>query len=353
MKVAFFDTHRFEREVFTAENEGLGGAHKISFFESRLNRETALLARGCSAVCAFVNDCLDEGAVRALSAEGIKLIALRSAGYNHVDLCVSRRLGIKIAHVPAYSPHAVAEHAVALLLTLNRKIHRSYNRVKELNFSLEGLVGFDLLGKTAGVLGTGRIGSVLARILSGFGCRILAYDPVKNEGLCSELGVQYVGLEALYHSSDILFLQLPLNEQTRHIVNAESIARMKPGVFIINTGRGALIDTKALIEGLKEGRIGGAGLDVYEEEEGIFFLDLSDRVLQDDVLARLLTFPNVIVTAHQAFLTKEALKNIAQTTLRNIADFEQGRPLVNEVRCGKPRCEDCLQRFGEGQAPKE
>lgn len=266
----------------------------------------------------------------------MRLIALRSAGFNHVDLDAARRLGFTIVRVPEYSPHAVAEHAAALILTLNRKTHRAYNRVREANFSLDGLVGFDLHGKTVGVVGTGRIGAVMLRIMHGFGCRLLAHDVNEDAALMQEVPVRYVALQELLDASDIISLHVPLTPGTRHLIDAAALARMKPGVILINTGRGALIDTQALVAALKRGHVGGAGLDVYEEEAGIFFNDLSDRVLQDDVLARLLTFPNTLITSHQGFLTHEALANIAETTLANVRAFERGEPLANAVRPDGP-----------------
>lgn len=332
MKIGFFDTHKFERRVFEEENAKLQQPHEISFVEARLTPETALLGRGSPAICAFVNDVVSREVVQTLSDGGLKLIALRSAGFNHVDLVACKEFGVRVVRVPAYSPHAVAEHALCLILALNRKIHRSYQRVRELNFSLEGLVGFDLYGKTVGVVGTGKIGAVFATVMRGLGCRVLVYDVVRDEGLVKEHGVEYVSLDELYRSSDVISLHVPLRPETHHIIDGKAIEQMKSGVMLINTGRGGLIDTKALIEGLKTGKIGAAGLDVYEEEEGVFFFDLSDRVLLDDTLARLLTFPNVLVTAHQAFLTTEALSQIAATTLGSVSDFEAGRPLVHEVQ---------------------
>lgn len=329
MKVAFFDTHPFERERFRIRNRERG--HEIQYLETRLTAETARLAAGAQAVCCFANDHLDGEVLRILHQVGVQLIALRSAGYNHVDLPTARQLGLKVVRVPAYSPYAVAEHAVALMLSLNRKIHRAYHRVKEGNFSLTGLVGFDLHGKTVGIVGTGRIGSALARIMHGFGCRVLAYDKLPSSELAEKLGVHYVPLDQLYTESDIISLHVPLTPETHHLVNGEALHRMKKGVMLINTGRGALIDTTALIQNLKSGHIGSAGLDVYEEEEGIFFEDLSGEVLQDDQLARLLTFSNVLITGHQGFLTEEALNNIAETTLQNLSDFAERRALINEV----------------------
>ena len=335
MKTAVFDTHRFDREALERANAGYG--HDLSFFEPRLTPETATLAAGFEAICSFVNDRLDDGALGILHGGGTRLIALRSAGFNHVDLGAARDLGLTVVRVPAYSPHAVAEHAVALLLTLNRKTHRAYNRVREGNFSLDGLVGFDLHGKTVGVIGTGRIGSVLLRILHGFGCRLLAYDPTPDMKLEHTLGARYVTLNDLFSASDVISLHVPLTPGTRHLIDAPALERMKCGVIVINTSRGALIDTQALVAALKRGHVGAAGLDVYEEEEGLFFQDLSGHVLQDDVLARLLTFPNTLITSHQGFLTHEALANIAETTLANIQAFERGEPLAHEVRPSAPQ----------------
>jgi len=337
MKVVLFDSRRFERDVFTRENIHFG--HDLTFLESRLTPYTAELARGFEVVCCFVNDQLDAGALQTLKPLGVKLIALRSAGFNNVDLQTAAQLSLPVVRVPDYSPHAVAEFAVALILTLNRKIHRAYLRVRELNFSLDGLVGFDLNGKTVGVIGTGKIGRVFAKIMQGFGCEVLAYDVNPDMDLVKSKTVKYVDLHTLYVQSDIISLHVPLNPSTRHLINAEAIALMKPNVLLINTGRGALIETKALITALKRRKIGGAGLDVYEEEEGVFFHDLSEQGISDDFLARLLTFPNVIVTSHQAFLTEEALRNIAFTTLANISQFERGEALANEVTLIEPELE--------------
>jgi len=293
MKVAVFDSHSYEREAFQTANERF--AHDLTFLEPRLTTVTAPLASGFPAVCSFVNDRLDAEALALLHQGGTRLIALRSAGFNHVDLLSAASLGLAVVRVPEYSPYAVAEHAVTLLLALNRHIHRALGRVREANFSLDGLVGFDLHGKTVGIVGMGRIGVVFARIMRGFGCRILASDVKPDEALARELGLQYVDLPELYRHSDVVSLHLPLTPETRHLIDASALETMKRGVVIINTGRGALIDTRALVQALKRGHVGGAGLDVYEEEEGVFFRDLSDQVLQDDVLARLLTFPNVLI----------------------------------------------------------
>jgi D-lactate dehydrogenase len=329
MKIAIFDAHKFERPFFEAANSG--GAHELVYLEPRLTELTAPLAQGFPAICAFANDRLNAEVLATLRRGGTRLIALRSAGFNHVDLAAAARLELTVVRVPAYSPYAVAEHAITLALALNRKICRAAARVHELNFSLDGLVGFDLHGKTAGVVGTGRIGAAMARILAGFGCQVLAYDLSPDPAL-ERAGVLYATLAELYRESDLISLHVPLTPATRHLIDAAALAAMKPGVTLINTGRGALIDTPALVRALKAGQIGAAGLDVYEEEEGVFFEDLSGGVLQDDVLARLLTFPNVLITSHQAFLTREALTQIAATTLRNADDFERSRPLANEVR---------------------
>lgn len=320
MKVSFFDTHGFEKPIFISENSKFNFG--IDFLETRLTSSTASLAKGSQVVCSFVNDKIDSACIEQLKEFGIRLIALRSTGFNHVDLTAAQRNGLAVARVPRYSPHAVAEYTIGLLLSLNRKIHKSYLRVRELNFSLDGLVGFDLNGKTVGVLGTGKIGSIVAEILAAFGCRVLCNDKNPNVKFNGHPSIQYVECEQLCKESDIISLHVPLTPETKHILSDEMISHMKTGVFIINTGRGALIDSKALINALKSGQVGGAALDVYEEEEAVFFQDVSDKVLQDDVLARLLTFPNVLISSHQAFLTKEALINIAQTTLKNISEFE-------------------------------
>jgi D-lactate dehydrogenase len=329
MRIAFFDTHAFERGPFTAANQAFG--HEIAFLEARLQPATAVLANGHEAVCCFVGDDLGAATLAVLHQAGVRLVLLRSAGFNHVDLLAADRLGLVVLRVPEYSPYSVAEHAVGLVLALNRKIHRAYARVREWNFSLDGLLGFDLHGKTVGLVGTGRIGKAAARIFRGFGCRVLGYDAAPDAAFARETGLVYVPLPELYREADIISLHVPLTPSTHHLIDGRAFAAMRPGVVLVNTGRGALIDSKALVQALKSGRIGAAGLDVYEEEEGIFFEDLSHRVLQDDVLARLLTFPNVIVTSHQGFFTREALANIAETTLANAAAFAAGAPLPNRV----------------------
>lgn len=329
MKVAFFNTHTFEKPYFMGGNRNYDNS--ITFLDAKLNEQTVELARGHDCVCAFVYDHLNASVLTQLKEMGVRLIALRSAGFNHVDLDAAARLELPVVRVPAYSPYSVAEHAVALMLTLNRKIYQAVSRVRENNFSLDGLVGFDLHGKTVGIIGTGKIGSVVAKIMKGFGCNILAYDIAPNTELAMNLGIQYVELNHLLRDSDIITLHVPLLPDTHHMIDMTALVQMKPTAMLINTGRGGLIDTKALIQALKNDRIGYAGLDVYEEEEGVFFENLSGKVLHDDVLARLMTFPNVMITSHQAFLTKEALSNIAHETLRNILDFEEGRKLKNEV----------------------
>jgi len=328
MRVAFFNTHQFDRQFFDEANRAAG--HDLHYIEARLTAATSALAQDHPAVCAFVNDQLDAAVLTRLAAGGTRLIALRSAGFNHVDLTRAREVDLTVSRVPAYSPHAVAEHTVALILTLNRKIHRAYSRVREGNFALDGLLGFDLRGRTAGIIGTGKIGSIVARILHGFGCQLLGYDVNPDPG-CRAIGLSYVSLDELWSRSDIITLHAPLTEQSRHMVDAAAVARMKRGVMIVNTGRGGLVDTSALIDGLKRGHIGYLGLDVYEEEESLFFRDMSSSVIQDDVFARLLTFPNVIVTAHQAFFTREALQAISETTLANISAFEAGGRTGNEL----------------------
>lgn len=319
MKTAFFDTHHFEKEIFIQNNKSFNFA--IDFIEPRLNFKTASLATGCEIVCSFVNDKIDLNCIKELKRAGVRLIALRSAGFNNVDLDAARENGILVCRVPGYSPNAVAEFAVGLLLTLNRKIHRANSRVKEHNFSLDGLVGFDLYQKTVGVVGTGKIGKIFAKIMSAFGCNVLVYDLTKDSELLEIKNIRYVECKEICEKSDVISLHVPLTPETHHLISKSMISKMKAGVYIINTGRGALIDSKALLDGLKTGKIGGAALDVYEEEENVFFLDLSDQILIDDTLARLLTFPNVLITSHQAFLTKEALNNIATTTLESINEF--------------------------------
>ncbi|TVR52085.1 MAG: 2-hydroxyacid dehydrogenase [Gemmatimonadales bacterium] len=321
MRIALFSTKPYDRTSFEEANEEHG--HELHFFEPRLTPDTVQLARGFEGVCVFVNDQVDGEVVHALADGGTRILLLRSAGFNHVELEAADGRGITVARVPAYSPHAVAEHAMGLVLTLNRKLHRAYARVREGNFALDGLLGFDLNGKTVGVIGTGRIGTIFARIAAGFGCRVLAHDPYPSDEIL-EFGARYVELDDLFGQADIIALHLPLTPNTHHLIDGDAVSGMKEGVMLINTSRGGLVDTRAVIEGLKSGRIGSLGLDVYEEEEKLFFEDLSGTVIQDDVFARLLTFPNVLVTGHQGFFTREALAAIAGTTLGNATAFEGG-----------------------------
>lgn len=329
MKVTFFGTQPYDRESF----DRMSGAYslEITYHRSHLNSRNVALAQGADAVCIFVNDEADAETIRALSSLGVRLIALRCAGFNNVDMKAALEHGISVVHVPAYSPHAVAEHAVALMMSLNRKVHRAYWRTRDGNFTLHGLLGFDMNGKTAGIVGTGRIARALISILKGFGMEILAYDPYPDEEYAITANINYVPLDELYQRSDVISLHCPLTDRTRYMINGVAIGRMKTGVMLINTGRGGLINTEALIDGLKQRKIGSAGLDVYEEEAAYFYEDTSDSVMNDDVLARLLSFNNVILTAHQAFFTVEALDNIAHTTLQSINDFAEQRTLTNEV----------------------
>lgn len=321
MQTAIFSTHQFEKNyLLSANNDN----HELVFFEEKLSVKTAILAKGAKAVSIFVSDDATAPVLTILKEMGIQFLALRSAGFNHVDLAKADELGISVARVPEYSPYAVAEHTVALLLALNRKLIRANNRVKDLNFSLNGLIGFDVNGKTAGIIGTGKIGVALVKILHGFGCRILAYDIAENQELIQQYKVEYVPLSTLFQQSDIISLHVPLTPDTRHLINPDSIAQMKKGVMLLNTSRGGLVNTQAVINALKTGQIGYFGMDVYEEEEGLFFEDHSEQILQDDVIARLMTFPNVLITSHQAFLTGTALKNIADTTIENLDNFEKG-----------------------------
>jgi D-lactate dehydrogenase len=328
MKVAVFSTKSYDKQFLEAANAYYG--HELLFFEPRLTCDTAILASGIPAVCAFVNDQLDEKTLKVLAKQETHLIALRAAGYNNVDLKAATKLGLTIVRVPAYSPYAVAEHTIGLILALNRRIHRAYNRVREGNFSLDGLLGFDLNGQTVGIVGTGKIGVIVSQILKGFGCQLLTYDLHPNPE-CEALGTKYVELPELFQKSDIISLHCPLTPETYHLINAQAVEQMKPGVMLINTSRGALIDTQAVINSLKSRQIGYLGLDVYEQESDLFFEDLSFDVIQDDVFQRLLTFPNVLITGHQAFFTENALKNIAETTLSNITDFEQCKLSPNQV----------------------
>ncbi len=329
MKIAVFSTKSYDRQFLEAANSLT--EHELVFFEPRLNQDTAILAAGFLCICVFVHDQVDTATLEILAAGGTRLIALRCAGFNNVDLATAAKLGITIVRVPAYSPYGVAEHAVGLILSLNRKIHRAYNRVREGNFSLNGLLGFNLYQRTVGIIGTGKIGLILGQIMKGFGCNLLAYDVYRNPEL-EALGGKYVDLPELFANADIISLHCPLIPETHHLINSEAIAQMKPGIMIINTSRGALIDTQAVIEGLKSGQIGYLGVDVYEQESELFFEDLSEEIIQDDIFQHLTTFPNVLITGHQAFFTKEALQNIADTTFANIADIEKGRTCANEIR---------------------
>ncbi len=331
-KIAFFGTHSYDRRMFAQINEEKGFGFELVNHRSFLSSQNAQMTMGAKAVCIFVNDTCDRKVQEILADQGVKLIALRCAGFNNVDLAAAADLGLKVVRVPAYSPHAIAEHVVALIMTLNRRTNRAYVRVRDGNFSLNGLMGFDMYGKTAGIIGTGRIARCLISILKGFGMNIIAYDVYPDEKYAKEAGIKYVGLDELFAGADIISLNCPLTEQNRHIINRYSIAKMKKGVMIINTGRGPLIDTDALIEGLRSGQIGYAGLDVYEEERDYFYQDKSASVITDDNLARLLSYSNVLVTSHQAFFTREAMTNIATTTLQNCADFFAGKELANEVK---------------------
>lgn len=326
MKTAFFSTQPYDKEYFTRYNT----THELVFLDAPLDEKTAALAAGCEAICAFVNDTINEKVIQLLAQQGVRLIAMRSAGYNNIDLNAAQAHHIAIVRVPAYSPHAVAEHAVALILALNRKTHKAYNRVREGNFSLEKLTGFDLYGKTVGVIGTGKIGQVFCEIMLGFGCKVLAFDMIANRDMEAK-GVEYLPLVKLLPQCDIISLHCPLTEQTHHIINTDTLALMKQGVMLINTSRGALIDTAAAIQALKTGRLRYLGIDVYEQEEKLFFHNLSEEIIEDDTIMRLMSFPNVLITAHQGFFTDEALTQIARTTLQNISDFEDGRKLVNKV----------------------
>lgn len=327
MKVAFFSSKRYDEQYF---NEVNAGKHELVFFETKLGPRSVSLAEGAKAICVFVNDDVDRATLQGLKDIGVAYVALRCAGFNNVDLVAAQELGIKIVRVPAYSPHAVAEHTIALLLTLNRRIHRSYNRVREGNFALDGLVGFDLNGLTVGLIGTGKIGQIVTHLFQGFGCKVICYDIVENDDLKNS-GAAYVDLDTLFTRSDIISLHCPLMPATHHLIDDTAIAKMKKGVTIVNTSRGGLIDTSAVINGLKNGHIGNLAIDVYEEEESMFFEDQSALVMQDDVFARLLTFPNVLVTGHQAFFTDTALKQISHVTLQNLSDLESSGSSANEV----------------------
>jgi D-lactate dehydrogenase len=328
MRVLVYDTHSYDRESLTAANDG---THELDFTPAQLDQQTVALARGYEAVCLFVNDVGSAAVLAALAAGGTRAIALRCTGYNNIDLAAAAEHGIAVLRVTSYSPHSVAEHALALLQTLNRHIHRAYNRTREFNFRLGGLMGRDLHGLTVGVVGTGKIGAVFARIMTGFECTLLGYDVAENPA-CLALGMRYLPLRDLLAQADIISLHVPLLPTTHHLINAETLELLKPGAFLINTSRGGLVDTEALVEALKTGRLGGVGLDVYEEEGGKFFKDLSDSAMPDDALARLMTFPNVLLTSHQAFFTREAVATIAATTITNLSDVAAGRTNANALR---------------------
>jgi D-lactate dehydrogenase len=340
VSIAFFDAKPYDQDFFDEANSHY--SYRITYFPNHLAPETVLLAKGFDVVCVFVNDQLSKGVIDQLYANGTRLIALRCAGYNNVDLKAAYGQ-IHVVRVPAYSPHAVAEYAVAMILSLNRKTHRAYCRTRDGNFAIGGLLGFDMFDKTAGVIGTGKIGKVVAGILKGFGMRVLLNDQVPDQEFAGKMGFSYVDLARLFGESDVITLHCPLTPLTQYLIDVRSLEHMKEGVMIINTGRGKLINTQDLIEALKSKKVGAAGLDVYEEEEDYFFEDLSAQGIEDDVLARLLTFPNVLVTSHQAFFTAEALNAIVETTLRNIADFFGSKSLINEIcyRCGQ---EECLKK---------
>ena len=331
-KIAFFGTHSYDRSMFAEINEKQKLGFELINHRSFLDEHNAVMTMGAKAVCIFVNDTADRKVLELLKAQGVELLALRCAGFNNVDLAAARDNGIRVVRVPAYSPHAIAEHVVALIMTLNRRTNRAYVRVRDGNFSLNGLMGFDMYGKTAGIVGTGKIARQLIGILKGFGMNIIAYDIYPDAKYAEESGIRYVSLDELYANADIISLNCPLTKENYHLINRDSIAKMKKGVMIINTGRGGLIDTEALIDGLRSAHIGAAGLDVYEEEKDYFYQDHSSEVITDDKLALLLSYTNVLVTSHQAFFTREAMENIATTTLQNCRDFFDGKELVNEVR---------------------
>lgn len=328
MKVLVYDTHSYDRTFLDAANRG---RHELTYTAAQLDLQTAALAQGFPAICCFVNDRASADVIERLAAGGTRVIVQRSTGYNNIDLAAARDHGITAMRVGYYSPYAVAEFAVGLLQTLNRRIHRSYNRTREFNFRLAGLLGRDIHGSTVGVVGTGKIGAVFARIMHGFGCSLLGYDVAPNPE-CAALGMTYVALDELLRRADIISLHVPLLPETHHLINRETLALIKPDAILLNTSRGGLVDADALIEALRAGRIAGVGLDVYEEEEGVFFQDRSDTVITDDTLARLLSFPNVLITGHQAFFTREAITTIAETTIQNLSDFEAGHENENILR---------------------
>jgi D-lactate dehydrogenase len=329
MKLALFSTKSYDKEYF--EKLKPNSKIEVSYFKTSLNEDTTELSKGFDAVCVFVNDSISQTVLRELKKNGIKIVALRCAGFNNVDLKAAEEFGVKIVRVPAYSPNAVAEHALALILTLNRKTHKAYNRVREGNFSLDRLTGFNIHEKTIGVVGTGKIGEAFCRIMLGFGAKILAHDLYPDKQL-EEMGIEYTSLDELFEKSDIISLHCPLTAETKHLINKPALENMKDGVMIINTSRGALIDTKAAIKALKTRKIGYLGIDVYEQEENLFFYDHSENIIEDELIMRLISFPNVLITSHQAFFTREALEQITTTSYQNITDFEEGHKLKNEVK---------------------
>ncbi len=332
MKVAVFSTEPYDRKFLDAANNSAKAGHEFIYFETRLEPKTASLADGCQAVCAFVNDDLGRETLKILADLGTQFIALRCTGFNNVDLSAAAELGIKVARVTVYSPYSVAEFVIGMIQMLNRRLYKSYNRTRDDNFSLNGLMGFDLYGRTVGIIGTGKIGIILAQIVHGFGCHLLGYDLYPNPKFEAIGDARYVELSELLANSDIISLHCPLTEDNYHLINEQTIAQMKPGVMLINTSRGPLIDTKAVIKGIKSGQIGNIGIDVYEQEGDIFFKDLSDTIIQDDTFQLLQSFPNVLITSHQAYFTEDAMNDITTTTVANISDFEQGNPLKNEVK---------------------
>ncbi len=338
IRIAFFGTKRYDQEVFDLVNQSLDQAgnkrfgFELKYYKAHPTHDNILLVQGASAVCVFVNDPLTADLIAEMGRMGVKLIALRCAGFNNVDIAAAHKAGIRVVRVPAYSPHAIAEFTLGLILAVNRHLPRASARTRDGNFSLQGLLGFDLYGKTIGVVGTGKIAKVLIELLQGFGMRILGYDPYPDTAFAAKNGLEYTDIDTLLHEADIITLHCPLTQENHYMINARTIAKMKPGVMIVNTGRGGLIDTEALIQGLKSRHIGSAALDVYEEEGDYFYEDISDNIIEDDTLARLLSFNNVLLTSHQAFFTREALTNIATTTLQNIKDFADGKELINEVK---------------------
>ena len=327
-RIIFFDIKDYDREFF--EKYGKNYNFEMSFFKSKLSLENVNLTKGYDVVCAFTNDDISKGTIDAMAENGVRLLAMRCAGFNNVSLKdINERF--KVVRVPAYSPHAIAEYTVGLILAVNRKINKAYVRTREGNFSINGLMGVDLYGKTAGIIGTGKIGQILIKILRGFDMKVIAYDLFPNQKVAEELGFEYVSLDELYANSDIISLNCPLTKETQYMINRRSMLKMKDGVILVNTGRGQLIDSADLVEALKDKKVGAVALDVYEEEEDYFFEDKSTQVIEDDILGRLLSFYNVLITSHQAYFTKEAVEAITVTTLNNIKDFVEGKPLVNEV----------------------